>query len=280
MSDLFSRQEARSLPTFANINMLGKCNARCFFCLGEDIPEHLAGRDDHRLHFGLWPNFERFVDSLVSDGIHKVYLTGQNTDPLLYPHLQELIDYIQSRGLGCGLRTNGALALRNLEAINACKLETGYSIQSLTPETNRQVMGIGIPDWRKILAATERCRVSTVVCRQNVGEFFNIIDLVREFPRVQHTQARRISTETRKEEMLPHLQVYEALADEVHARFPLVREFYGANIYDLNGVEVTFWRTVQTSIGSVNYFTDGTISDEYFVIRGYLKNKRRLAVAP
>lgn len=31
------------------------------------------------------------------------------------------------------------------------------------------------------------------------------------------------------------------------------------------------WRTVETSVNSINYFTDGTISDEYFIVEGYLK---------
>jgi hypothetical protein len=31
--------------------------------------------------------------------------------------------------------------------------------------------------------------------------------------------------------------------------------------------------TVRTSVNNYNYFTDGTVSDEYFVIEGYLKNR-------
>jgi hypothetical protein len=31
------------------------------------------------------------------------------------------------------------------------------------------------------------------------------------------------------------------------------------------------WRTVGTSVNSLNYFTDGTLSGEYFVIEGYSK---------
>ena len=40
------------------------------------------------------------------------------------------------------------------------------------------------------------------------------------------------------------------------------------------GKEVCFWRTVKTSIESYNYYTDGTINDEYFVIEGYMRESK------
>jgi dipeptide/tripeptide permease len=42
--------------------------------------------------------------------------------------------------------------------------------------------------------------------------------------------------------------------------------------FELFGKEIVFWRTVETSCNSLNYFTDGTVSDEYFIVEGYLKN--------
>jgi hypothetical protein len=39
-----------------------------------------------------------------------------------------------------------------------------------------------------------------------------------------------------------------------------------------NGTEIIFWRTTETNVNSLNYFTDGVISDEYFIVEGYLKN--------
>lgn len=35
------KNRKRDKYTFANINLLGKCNADCYFCLGKDIPELL-----------------------------------------------------------------------------------------------------------------------------------------------------------------------------------------------------------------------------------------------
>lgn len=38
-------------------------------------------------------------------------------------------------------------------------------------------------------------------------------------------------------------------------------------------MEVVFWRTIKTSVNSLNYFIDGVVSDLYFVVEGYLKNR-------
>ena len=266
---LFSHNTERDKPTFANINMLGKCNADCYFCLGKDIPEYLSGRRDNLIDFRNWPRFSEFLSKIANLGIKKVYLTGQNTDALLCRSLYELIEYVQSRGFDIGLRTNGVLALSRISAINNARLETGYSINSLDDETNLKIMRCRCPNWDRIIPLTQRCRVSIVVCRHNVDEFYSLVRYAGSFKTVQHVQARRISTETRRSELGYELELYEQLHDVVARRFECVRDFYGAPIYDIDGTEVTFWRTVKTSIGSVNYFTDGTISDDYFVVKGY-----------
>ena len=40
--------------TFANINLLGKCNANCYFCLGKDISKELDGKNQLNVHFFFW----------------------------------------------------------------------------------------------------------------------------------------------------------------------------------------------------------------------------------
>ncbi len=91
---------------------------------------------------------------------------------------------------------------------------------------------------------------------------------------IQYIQIRRISTDTRLEYLSPDIVEYEKLYTEVSRIFPLKEKLWGdAEVYDIYGKDVIFWRTVKTSINSINYFTDGTISDMYFVVEGYLKNK-------
>lgn len=269
------KRRVREAPSFANINLLGKCNARCFFCLGADIPNELAPFNQTKVHFSEWANFSEFLDLCRSKGITKLYVTGQNTDSLLYVFLGELIDWLHAQGFQVGLRTNGYLALDNMERINRCDLSVGYSIHSLIPEVNRMILGrADIPDWQRILTETKRPRVQIVVNRCNTHEVFPIVRFAAMFPNVRYIQVRRVSTDTRLELLAPDIAAYEQVYSTARECFALKgRLWEDAEVYEIGGKDVVFWRTVKTSISSLNYFTDGTVSDEYFIVEGYLKNR-------
>lgn len=261
--------------TFANINLLGKCNADCFFCLGKDIEELLSNHDQTNTHFSDWNNFGLFLEHCRKYQIRKLYITGQNTDALLYKYLSEIIDYLQGNGFSVGLRTNGFKAESLLEAINKCNDEIGYSINSLDPKINCKIMGsYYIPNWEKILSETNNCRVSIVISRFNLHEINNIIKFVSGFKNVKYIQLRRISTDTRLELLAPDIQIFENLYADYCAQYDPIGDFNLAPRFNIYGKEVVFWRTVSTSANSINYFTDGTISDEYFVVEGYLKGQK------
>jgi hypothetical protein len=57
VSELFTKNRTRELPTFANINLLGKCNVDCYFCLGKDIQDLLEGQNQLAVPFQEWDNF-------------------------------------------------------------------------------------------------------------------------------------------------------------------------------------------------------------------------------
>ena len=281
---IFDKNRTRAAPLFANINLLGKCNADCFFCLGKDLPEQFNKHNQLRVHFGRWANFKDFIQALHGNNIKRVYITGQNCDSLQYQYLGPLIDYLHKDGFGVGLRTNGYLALKKMNIINKCDLSVGYTINSLaydttwwpgyTSKTNWLIMGIKkIPNWKRILKETTNPRVQIVINRHNGRQFLKIVKYVSEFPNVKYIQARRISTDTRQEYLLPDIEEYERVYSLIANEFKQIGEFYTAEIYDIYGKNVCFWRTVKTTVNSFNYFTDGTISKEYFIIEGYLKAK-------
>ena len=56
-----TKNRNRDLPSFANINLLGKCNVDCFFCLGKDIEQALFGKNQLNVHFSKWINFTQFL---------------------------------------------------------------------------------------------------------------------------------------------------------------------------------------------------------------------------
>jgi len=83
MNKIFEKQRQREAPTFANINLLGKCNADCFFCLGKDLSEYIDKFDMNSVHFREWLNFNDFILKCTEEGITNLYITGQNTDASL-----------------------------------------------------------------------------------------------------------------------------------------------------------------------------------------------------
>lgn len=263
----------REAPSFANINLLGYCNVDCFFCLGKDLKAELKGHQQVAHNFKSWKNFVPFLQKCRDNNIENLYITGQNTDSLLYGWLADLIYYLQDSGFKVGIRTNGYEAEQQLSTINLCDRSVGYSIHSLNVDTNCKIMRRwDIPRWDRIIPATNNPRVSIVVNRYNGAEFDSLVRYIAKFKNVKYIQARRISTERRKAELQQDIDVYEELYQQVVDRFHKVGEFYGAELFDMYGKEVCFWRTVETSVNSFNYFVDGTISDEYFVVDGYLKN--------
>ena len=268
-----TKNRERDAFSFANINLLGKCNVQCFFCLGLDIADQLAPFNQLGLHFSKWKNFPAFLEKCKTNGISKIYITGQNTDSLLYKYLDALIDHLHQNSFQVGLRTNGYLAMERMDAINKCELSAGYSIHTLNPVTCKMIMGRSdIPCWPAIIPRTERPRVSIVLNRCNRWEFFSLLRFVAQFGNVRYIQVRRVSTDTRVDLLMPDMVAYEEIYTQVRDIFPMKKKFAAdAEVYDIYGKDVVFWRTVKTSVNSMNYFTDGTVSDMYFVVEGYRK---------
>ena len=269
-----AKNRNRDEYTFANVNLLGKCNADCFFCLGKDIEHLLSQHNQMQTHWLEWARFGEFLELCRRHSIKKIYLTGQNTDPTLYRHLPGLISHIQAKGFLCGIRTNGLAAARVLDAIKLCREEVGYSIHTLDAVTSKMILGTAkIPNWGKLLMESgSNVRVSIVLNRCNEYELFDILRFTRNFPELRYIQVRRISTDTRLETLAPDMAAYERVYTTVSRAFPLKHRFVtDAEVYDIYGQNVVFWRTIKTSVNSINYFTDGTISEKYFIVEGYLE---------
>jgi molybdenum cofactor biosynthesis enzyme MoaA len=270
----------REPPSFANINLLGKCNCNCYFCLGKDIEDICSDQNQLNIHFDEWPKFYDYLFMCSQAGIKKIYITGLNCDSLQYKYLQDLVDTIQRKGFGIGLRTNGYLAHTHQDTINKCNLETGYTIMSLKPEINRIICGrADLPDWKTLIPASNNTRIQIVIGRYNQSEFFDMVRFIKQFSNVPYIQIRKISTDTRLDLLQPDMDAFETLYAWVKKVFPIKERLWGdAETYDILGVNVNFWRTIKTTVNSYNYFTDGTISPEYFILEGYLKNKQSKSV--
>jgi radical SAM protein with 4Fe4S-binding SPASM domain len=82
-----------------------RCNWRCAFCHGlksPSIPE---------LEIGA---YEKFIDSIPNGFIRSLIVSGQYTEPMLYPNIFELINRLSRKEALVGLYTNGTF---NLEPV-------------------------------------------------------------------------------------------------------------------------------------------------------------------
>ena len=130
-----------------------------------------------------------------------------------------------------------------------------------------------IPDWDNIIPyCGERVRIQIVVNRHNEKEVLPIIEYASKFENVKYIQVRRISTDHRFDELNQDQSIFALLLKQVDSKFSRVEDFYLAPQYNMFGKRVCFWATVRTSIGSYNYYTDGSINKDYFVIEGYEKS--------
>jgi len=273
---LIVKNRNREVADFANINLLGECNANCFFCLGKDISAELYGKNQLNVHYNEWKSFSEFLSICKNNNIKKIYFTGQTADGLQYKYLQEAINFLHRENFTVGVRTNGLLAEQKINIIKQFSGGIGYSIHSLNIRSNYKITGSYIiPNWDKIIPLSgNNVRVSIVLCKYNINEFFDIIKYLSKFNNVRYIQVRRISTDTRYEELKSHIVLYEELYKEINNIFNSYGNFYGAQQFNICGKEVNFWRTVETTVNSFNYFTDGTISKEYFIVEGYLKHRK------
>ena len=274
----------RSDYSFANIHLFGPCNVDCYFCLGKDLEKTFSKYDHTKTHFADFRNFDTFLHNVEALGIKKVYLTGQNTDALVYKYVGELADFMKSRSIGFGIRTNGFLALKKMEEINKCTLSVHYSIHSLRQETQQKILGRpDIPSWEDIVCLTNgpRIKIAIVLTRHNVGEIWEILSFLEPYrDRIDYVQIRKVCTDNRYDELEEDMLLFESFERKLIKSYDSIGSFETAKEYKINGLRVSLWRTVGTTVNSLNYFTDGTISGDYFVIEGYsLANGLRLGVA-
>ena len=128
---------------FGNIHLSGPCNRACYFCIGQ----HMMALDSLN-NLNKWPlkNIDVFVDECLEKGISEVNVTGSNTDPLLYDHMNELYEYLKDRipNLKFGLRTNGVLLESRPDRWKMFD-KLSISITSLDPEMYCRTMGMGTP---------------------------------------------------------------------------------------------------------------------------------------
>lgn len=184
---------APPLPRELQVEVTGACNLSCKMCLVRYRPK--LGRAEGAMDLGL---FRRLLDELPD--LEVLTLQGLG-EPLLVPHLVDMVREAAARGVRVGFNTNGMLLTRRRaeELIDAGLDWLHVSIDGATAATYEGIReGVDLAtvtdNLRGLMEAVRRAgagrpRVSVVVVamRRNVGELADIVRLAGELgvPRVR-----------------------------------------------------------------------------------------------
>ena len=158
-----------------NYHITNHCNYRCAYCFGK-----FDGQEN--------PSFDkakRIVDNIASYFKANQIPTGRinfaGGEPMLYPHLDDLINYAHLLGISVSIVTNGSLLtperIRSWKGLVSC---IGISIDSHCEDINKQIGRCcqgsmqTIDDWIAIASAVHECgialKINTVVSKLNIQE--------------------------------------------------------------------------------------------------------------
>ena len=236
---------------FANILFGGPCNRDCPFCIGKAMPERV-----NVSNLGEFPpkNIDDFVGEVNRLQIRQIVFTGTTTDPQLYRHETELLAFLRARittSAEYSVHTNGALALRKIDVFNAYD-KACISFPSFHPPTYAKMMGSPrVPDLEAIVArARIPVKVSCVINEENIAEIDEFLRRCRDIG-VRRVVLRRLYGDRREWNVLPGIAP--------------ARQYRNNPVYDLDGMEVTYWDFDATTSSSVNLFADGTLGTSYLL---------------
>lgn len=248
---------------FGNIHLSGPCNRSCYFCIGQ----HMMALDSLNV-LDQWPlpNVDKFVDECYEKGISEINLTGSNTDPMLYKHIDKLYNYLYETvpNLRFGIRTNGIKILDRVGDWNLFN-KASISVTSFNRDIYRATMGQGEPpNLEHILSISNSdmdIKVNVVLC----PELFQNGDLWNTINRCIDYGIRRINL--REPYGQPNLSAITIkFMDSV---FDRMSDLFGMPRWEYFGTEITYWDVHYVEVESVNLYANGVISNTYPVTEGH-----------
>ena len=121
-----------SPPLKVNLHICEHCNYHCAHCFAKFEGEKMLHLDD----------WKKIVDNIADDKemkkVTEINIAGG--EPMLYPKLSELVQYITIKGLDVSMVTNGSCMTEKWIKENGKYFKTiGFSIDSLDPKRQRQI---------------------------------------------------------------------------------------------------------------------------------------------
>lgn len=244
---------------FANLLFSGPCNARCPFCIGQQLDPAL-----NRNNLKQYPphNLDAWIELIKQYAIRQVVFTGSNTDPQLYRHEERLLATLRQElpaGTQFSLHTNGLLALKMMAVFNQYDRVT-ISIPSFNPNTYRRMMGGSkAPDLKRIAAkAAVPIKVSCAITEHNRAELPSFLARCSQIG-IRRVVVRKLFGETRSWNKILPWENLNLVQTGVYRSNP---------VYETNGLQVTLWDFLDTTSTSINLFSNGLISTKYLLSEG------------
>ena len=242
---------------FGNIHLSGPCNRACYFCIGQ----HMMELDKYN-NLDKWPleGFNEFVEQCNAKNIKEVNLTGSNTDPLLYKHINVLNASLRLEipWVKIGIRTNGVVAWKKPGILRLFD-KVSFSIPSFDYTIYRKIMGYGQPP--DIAMILERYRgekkANIVLSPFSAGNDLNTTIHIFSMRGVTKINLREPYGQPR-------------VGDPFKSREVPLRYTYGMPTYAIKGAEVTYWDVHHVEVESVNLYANGNVSLTYPITKGYI----------
>lgn len=234
---------------FGNIHLSGPCNRSCYFCIGQ----HMMALDAEN-NLDTWPliGLRAFVEACWNRRVRTIYVTGTNTDPLLYKHQSALVTWFKAAGFRVGIRTNGVAYRKELlDLYDAASV----TICSLDFDTSVAMMGGPPPDLPRILMSHPALdlKVNIVLGPENIR---TIDALVSQLVRYG---VKRINL--REPYGQPHV-------GNPFAPYAVMHRQLGMPVYNWQGARVMYWDVHYCEVESVNLYANGRVSETYPITKG------------
>ncbi len=221
-----------------------------------------------------WPliGIDSFVEKCNERGVREVFVTGTNTDPMLYKHTAKLVSYIKSNipDSRVGIRTNAERFLKVGNTMHFYDMGS-VTICSFDPYIYQKMMGTGYPPDIGNLVYTcmnsymwkEPPKVNVVLGPENCGITLRASgDILNTIFKCKFAGIKRVNLRE------PYGQAHVGNPLESFATYR-IEDVYGQPTYDICGVHVTYWDVHYCEVESVNLYANGKVSEDYPITRGH-----------
>jgi organic radical activating enzyme len=246
---------------FGNIHLSGPCNRSCYFCIGQ----HMMGLDPF-INLNEWPldGIDNFITECNAKQITEVYLTGSNTEPLLYGQLPKLVEYLRANipALHLGVRSNGVL-VEDLKEDWLLFDEASITICSTDKAINEKMMG-GLPPRLDRIAEISgpknmQLTLNITLGPENLDNVKQTLDDVLDIYPWKWINLREPYGQ-------PHVgNPFDYWEPDGY--------IYGMPYYyvfsEWGKIRITYWNVHYVQVKSVNLYANGRLSTDYSVSKGH-----------